>query len=258
MLVSEQIPPENQPGPESPGQVRRTAALQLERPIVTYVLMGVIALFFIAQMLFIQFVGFDFLAALLSKSQSAILAGQFWRLLTPVLLHGSILHVGLNLYALWILGRQLEGIYGHWRFLVLFLVAGFGGNVLSFIFSRYNSLGSSTAIFGLLAAEVLLILQNKQFFGPRARPMLSNLMFIFFLNIAIGLTPGSNIDNIGHLGGAIAGGLFAFLAGPKWELQFGPNAPRVQDTRQKSDLWIAVLIVVIGFGLIAAVPFIRF
>jgi len=103
-----------------------------------------------------------------------------------------------------------------------------------------------------------LILQNKQFFGPRARLMLNNLVFIFFLNIAIGLTPGSNIDNFGHLGGAIAGGLFAFLAGPKWELQFGQDAPRVQDTRQKSDLWIAVLIVVVGFGLIAAIPFIKF
>jgi len=52
--------------------------------------------------------------------------------------------------------------------------------------------------------------------------------------------------------------LFAFLAGPKWELQFGQDAPRVQDTRQKSDLWIAVLIVVVGFGLIAAIPFIKF
>jgi hypothetical protein len=60
------------------------------------------------------------------------------------------------------------------------------------------------------------------------------------------------------LGGAVAGGLFAFLAGPKWELQFGQNAPRVQDMRQKSDVWLAVLIVSLGFGLIAAIPFIQF
>jgi len=256
--VSEQPPLENQPAPEPNAQARKALALPLNQPVVTYVLMGIIALFYIGQMLFTQFLGFDLLAALLSKSQNAILAGQFWRFITPVLLHGSILHVGLNLYALWILGRQLEGIYGHGRFLVLFLVAGFGGNVLSFVLSRYNSLGSSTAIFGLLAAEFLLILQNKQFFGPRALLMLNNLVFIFFLNIAIGLTPGSNIYNFGHLGGVIAGGLFAFLAGPKWELQFGQDAPRVQDTRQKSDLWIAVLIVVVGFGLIAAIPFIKF
>lgn len=256
--MSEQSPQENPAAPEPQAPTRRGLALELNKPIVTYVLMGLIALFFIAQMLSTQFLGLDLPAALLSKSRSAILAGQLWRLITPVLLHGSILHVGLNLYAFWILGRQLEGIYGHWRFLTLFLIAGFGGNVLSFVLSPYNSLGSSTGIFGLLAAEALLILQNKQFFGARARPMLSNLAFIFFLNIAIGLAPGSNIDNFGHLGGAIAGALFAFLAGPKWELQFGQNAPRVQDTRQKSDVLIAALIVAVGFSLIAAIPFLNF
>lgn len=255
--MSDQTPLENQTPPEAPAQTRRVA-LELNKPIVTYVLMGVIALFFIAQMLSTQFLGYDLPAALLSKSSSAILAGQLWRLITPVLLHGSILHVGLNLYALWILGRQLEGIYGHWRFLILFLIAGFGGNVLSFVLSPYNSLGSSTGIFGLLTAEILLILQNRQFFGPRARAMLSNLVFIFFLNIAIGLAPGSNIDNFGHLGGAIAGGLFAFLAGPKWELRFSQTAPRVQDTRQKNDVVIAVLIIAVGFALIAAIPFLQF
>ncbi|MEL7645423.1 MAG: rhomboid family intramembrane serine protease [Anaerolineaceae bacterium] len=256
--MSERFPQENAPAPESPAPTGRAAALQMNRPIVTYILMGVIALFFIAQMLSTQFFGFDLPAALLSKSRSAILAGQLWRLITPILLHGSILHVGLNLYALWILGGQLEGIYGHWRFLILFLTAGFGGNVLSFVLSPYNSLGSSTGIFGLLAAEFLLVLQNRQFFGPRAGAMLSNLVFIFFLNIAIGLAPGSNIDNFGHLGGAIAGGLFAFLAGPKWELQFGQYAPRVMDTRQKNDVLFALLIVVVGFSLIAAIPFINF
>ena len=183
-----QIPEEKPTAPESPAQTRRVA-LEIEKPVVTYVLMGVIALFFIAQMLCTQFLGFDLPAALLSKIRSEILAGQLWRLITPILLHGSILHVGLNLYALWILGRQLEGIYGHWRFLILFLVAGFGGNVLSFVFSPNVSLGSSTGIFGLLAAEFLLILQNKQFFGPRARAMLGNLVFIFLLNIAIGIAP---------------------------------------------------------------------
>ena len=124
--MSGQIPDEKPTAPESPAQTRRVA-LEIEKPVVTYVLMGVIALFFIAQTLCTQFLGFDLPAALLSKIRSEILAGQLWRLITPILLHGSILHVGLNLYALWILGRQLEGIYGHWRFLILFLVAGFGG-----------------------------------------------------------------------------------------------------------------------------------
>ena len=83
-----------------------------------------------------------------AKVNELILAGQVWRLITPILLHASILHIGFNMYALFVIGPQLERFYGHGRFLLLYLIAGFTGNVLSFVLSPNPSLGASTSVLG--------------------------------------------------------------------------------------------------------------
>ena len=151
---------------------------------------------------------------------------------------------------------QLEGIYGHKRFLLLFFIAAFGGNVLSFVLTPAASLGASTAIFGLLAAEIIFVVQNKRYLGGRSRGLLFNLIFILLLNLSIGFNPALNIDYFGHLGGLIAGGLFAFLAGPKWQLEWTEFQPELKDTRAKRDIQMALVIVFLGFCLIAVIPFI--
>ncbi|MFZ3151544.1 MAG: rhomboid family intramembrane serine protease [Anaerolineaceae bacterium] len=227
------------------------------KPIVTYVLLGVTVLVFIAQLIIEKLTGYDLLFYFFGKIRELILVGQIWRLVTPVFLHSSLWHIGFNMYALYVLGTRLEGIYGHWRFLALYLLAGFGGNVLSFVLTPAPSLGSSTAIFGLLAAEVVFIVQNKQFFGERTRSMLMNLGMILIVNLVIGLNPSMNIDNFGHVGGLLAGVIFSSLAGPKWKLVRAEADLRLMDTREKREIWIAVAIVLVGFSLIAAVPFLR-
>jgi rhomboid protease GluP len=88
-----------------------------------------------------------------------------WRLFTPLLLHGSIAHIGFNMYALFIIGPGLERYYGHLRFLVLYLLAGFAGNVFSFLFTPALSVGASTAIFGLVAAQGVFLYRHRQLFG---------------------------------------------------------------------------------------------
>ncbi len=103
------------------------------------------------------------------KVNELIVQGQYWRLLTPMFLHGDILHLGFNMYALYIFGPSLERYFGHLRFITLFVLSGFAGNVLSFMFSAAPSLGSSTAIFGLLGAEGVFLYRNRQpiwRFGP--------------------------------------------------------------------------------------------
>lgn len=227
------------------------------KPIVTYVLLGVTVLVFIAQLIIEKLTGYDLLFYFFGKIRELILVGQIWRLVTPVFLHSSLWHIGFNMYALYVLGTRLEGIYGHWRFLALYLLAGFGGNVLSFVMTPAPSLGSSTAIFGLLAAEVVFIVQNKQFFGEQTRSMLMNLGMILVVNLVIGLNPSMNIDNFGHVGGLLAGVIFASLAGPKWKLVRAETDLRLVDTREKREIWIAATIVLVGFSLIAAVPFLR-
>jgi rhomboid protease GluP len=203
-------PPSDVPGGQS---IVRPAY----RPYVTYILIGICVVIYLIQMATQTFLGTDIPAAWGVKANNLIMQGQVWRLFTPIFLHGSILHIGFNMYALFYIGPTLERFYGRQRFLLLFLLSGFAGNVISFMFSTYPSLGSSTAIFGLLGAEGVLLYQNREIFGDVARRALSQVIIIAVVNLIIGLTPG--IDNWGHIGGLIGGTLFAWFGGPLLQKQ---------------------------------------
>jgi len=225
------------------------------KPVLTYIIIGTTVLFYIAQVVLEQIYGFDIVFYLLGKVNEAILLGQVWRLITPALLHGSPLHLLANMYALYMLGRSNETINGHLRFGLLYLVGAFGGNVLSFVLGKYNSLGASTAIFGLLTAEAIFIWQNREFFANHGRSNLINIVMILVLNLMIGLSAGTMIDNWGHVGGAIAGLFFAFLGGTRWSIERVNGIPALVDQRTKKDSWLAFGLVFLAFTVIAAIPF---
>jgi rhomboid protease GluP len=257
-----QVPPEVSPQePETPptetaaSEGVRLVTKKPPRPIVTFTLIGITFLVFIVQLLTARPNGLNLPLIYLGKINSLILAGEFWRLITPVLVHGSPLHIAFNMYALYIIGGRVEPVYGRGRFLVLYLIAGFGGNVLSFVMSPNISVGASTAIFGLLAGEIALILQNRKYFGAQLRPILVNLGMLLAVNLSIGLIPGSRIDLFGHLGGLLAGFVFAMLAGPKWTLKRVEGGVQLTDTRAPKDVWMASALVLIAFAVMAAIPF---
>ncbi len=163
------------------------------------------------------------------KDDSLIRAGQLWRLVTPVFLHGSILHIAFNMYALFIYGRGLEARYGHGRFLLLYFLSAYAGNVLSFLLTANPSLGASTAIFGLIAAEGVFIIQNRKLFGNRVTRSLWNLVYIAGVNLLIGFTT-SGVDNWGHVGGLLGGLIFAWFGGPHWKVEgFYPSLSLVDE-----------------------------
>ena len=224
-------------------------------PWVTYSLLALTVLFYVVQQVLERIYGFDLLFAYLGKINALIFVGEYWRLLTPALLHSSLIHLMFNMYALSILGRQIEPFYGRWRFLLLYVIGAFGGNVLSFVLSRFNSLGASTAIFALLAAEAVFIWQNRQIFGSQSRGILMNLAFVLMLNLFIGISPGSNTDNWGHLGGLLAGFFFAFMAGPLLEFRRQDAGVRLADSRTKKQVGLAAVMVLAAFVVIAAIPF---
>ncbi len=203
--------PEIYPSPASP-PARVLVQMPQTRPIVTYVIMGLTIFVYLLQLAGLFFLGQDFVAERGLKVNELIVAGQLWRLFTPMLLHGSVLHIAFNMYALYAFGRRLERFYGHGLFLTMYVLAGFCGNVLSFAFSDAPSLGASTAIFGLLGAEGVFLFQNWKVFGPAARVDLQNLLILLVINLVIGM--GARFDNWGHLGGLIGGAVFAWFAGP--------------------------------------------
>ncbi len=250
--------PDNDPGSESQPLYNEPATAQStpgavvrydSKPYVSYILLGVTIAVFALQFLSEQLLGQDIPALYGMKINPLISAGQFWRLFTPMLLHGSLWHLGFNMYALYILGPGLERFYGHGRFLALYVIAGFCGNVMSFVMTPNPSLGSSTAIFGLLAAQGILIFQNKELFGENANRSLQNIIMVAVINFVIGLSPG--IDNWGHLGGFIGGTIFAWLGGPKLQVISYGFQRRLVDVRNSSEVLLASAVDLGLFGALA-------
>ncbi|PKO14711.1 MAG: hypothetical protein CVU39_13355 [Chloroflexi bacterium HGW-Chloroflexi-10] len=244
-------PPQPTNGESQAPTPRVQVDLPARKPIVTYVLLGVTVVFYLLQLLSENLTGLDLPFAFLGKFNQLILYGELWRLFTPALLHGSIMHLVFNMYALYIFGNNLEYQYGHLRFFLLYLMGAFAGNVASFVLTANPSLGASTAIFGLLAAEGVFIYRNRRFFGSRARSILTNIVLVLGFNLFLGLTPGSYIDNWGHMGGLIGGLLFAWTAGPLWEMQVDLQGYRLVDKQKKAQVWFGVLVVMAAFSVLA-------
>lgn len=251
--MSDVTPPtEQRPQPEA---VR--VQMPDRKPVVTMALIVVTTLMFAVQYLLQSITGRDILFLYGGKINQLIMMGQVWRLLTPVLLHGSILHIALNMYALYVIGRRLERFYGPWRFLLLYILSAFSGNVLSFVLTPAPSLGASTAIFGIFAAEGMFIFQNRKLFGQfRTRQAIINLGIILLINLTYGFMPATNIDNMGHIGGLLGGIFFAWKAGPVLKLSGQPPFLTVSDGRQKGDIVLASLVVLVGFMIIALIPYV--
>jgi rhomboid protease GluP len=143
------------------------------------------------------------------------------------------------MYALYLIGPRLERFYRRWRYLGLFILSGFAGNVMSFIFTQNPSLGSSTAIFGLLGAEGVLIYQNREVFGGVATRALIQVVMIAVINLFIGAAPNSGIDNWGHIGGLIGGTLFAWFGGPLLRVQGVYPSLSLTDVRSNREVILA-------------------
>jgi rhomboid protease GluP len=214
--------------------------LPTRQPVVTYTLIAICGVVFLLQVATNQWLGTDWPAEVGAKVNDAIMRGELWRLFTPMFLHASIPHILFNLYALWVIGPGLESNYGHGRYLALYVLGGFTGNVASFLFSPVASVGASTAIFGLLGAEGVLIYQNRRLFGKVAQKALTNVILIAAVNLAIGLSPG--IDNWGHVGGLIGGTLFAWFGGPLLQLEGIFPTLSITDRREAHQVWAAGIV----------------
>lgn len=151
-----------------------------------------------------------------AKFNLLIMAGQYWRLLTPIFLHIGIFHLLVNMFALRILGGDIESLFGTMRFLIVYLVAGIGGTMASMLFNSSISAGASGAIFGLIGAEAVFLYLNRQTLGLFGEERLRSLLGIIVINVLFGIAvPG--IDNAGHIGGLLIGMLVGLLVAPRYE-----------------------------------------
>jgi membrane associated rhomboid family serine protease len=129
--------------------------------------------------------------------------GEWWRLITAAFLHANLIHLGMNMVVLWIVGAPVEQAIGRGRFLALYLVSGLAGSAGALVFSpNAITVGASGAIFGILGAALVLESQRSYVLGGQALGLIVvNLVLTFAIpNISVG----------GHLGGLAGGALSMF------------------------------------------------
>lgn len=167
-------------------------------PFITYTLFA------------IQVVGF-LLAYFLPMQQIGSMYGPFiaylheyWRFVTPIFIHFGLMHIVFNSVILYYMGQQLESIYGHWRFLSIYLLSGILGNITSFAFNQVNvtSAGASTSLFGMFGAFVSMGLHFKHY--PGFKELTQQYFILIGINLVFGLF-GNGIDIFGHIGGVLGG-----------------------------------------------------
>ena len=161
-------------------------------------IVAVNALFFLGQALL------PGLTFRLGAVPSAIADGQWYRLLTPMLLHGHLWHIVLNMLVLWLYGPSVEQAFGTARFVAMYVVAGFIGGVASFALGPCNSLGvgASGAIFGIVGVLAVHLYNRRR--STFVAGYLRSLLIFVGLNMVLGLV-WPRVDLFAHLGGLVAG-----------------------------------------------------
>jgi len=142
--------------------------------------------------------------------------GQVWRIFTAMFLHFNLLHIGLNMFSLFLIGGVVEMVFGKWRYLVIYLGSGIVGGILTFYVSPLNTLaaGASGAIFGVFGALGVFYILNRQALGRYGAGAIMNWLFWLGLNLVFGFTQ-TGIGIWDHIGGLVAGMIIAALLMPR-------------------------------------------
>lgn len=178
-------------------------------PMITYWLIAVNVILYVIPILFGQY---NDLINNYSVWGPAIREGQYYRLLTGIFLHGGILHLLFNCYALYVIGAQVENFLGRIKFIIIYLVSGITGALFSVIFGgNFASIGASGAIFGLLGSLVYFGYHYRVYLGTVIK---SQIIPLIVLNLLLGFCV-SGIDNFAHVGGLIGGTLMSIALGVK-------------------------------------------
>jgi len=173
-------------------------------PVTTLLLIA------IAVVYVLQVVTGDQLTELGANYGPAVRAGEYWRLVTSMFLHGGLLHLALNGWALFQLGSLFELSLGSSRLLLVYFATGIAGSLASAFFTQTPSVGASGAIFGLMGALIAFLLRRRTTLTPEGKSILMQLVAWAAINVYFGFSD-PQIDNSAHLGGCAAGLLLGFV-----------------------------------------------
>ena len=173
---------------------------------ITYILMAVNILVYLIGVIGIYTNTFDILTKM-ALHRGHVQSGEIYRLLTSMFSHKSIIHIGMNMYALYIIGSQVETYIGKKKYIVIYLFSGIMGALLSCVVNTGWSVGASGAIFGLMGSLLYFGIHYRMYLESSLK---NSIIPLIVANLAMGfIIP--NIDNAAHIGGLV-GGLFSTMA----------------------------------------------
>ena len=177
-------------------------------PPVTLATLALLVVIFVAELRMGALESRESIIAMGALARERVAAGEYWRLLTAPWLHGGTEHLVGNGIALYILGMVCEAAFGPAQFVVLYVLSGLAGSIVSVLVSAGPSVGASGAIFGLQGAAIVLLRRQRDRLLVRDRRVGFVLLIWAIYTIAGGLTDPF-IDNGAHIGGALGGALLA-------------------------------------------------
>jgi membrane associated rhomboid family serine protease len=140
--------------------------------------------------------------------------GQYWRILTAMFLHESLIHIALNMLSLFFIGRVVEILYGSWRYLLIYFIGGIGAGLTALFIAPTDVVGASGAIFAVFGALGMFYFLNRHALGMYSRGAISNWVFWLVLNLVWGFSAGG-ISMTAHIGGLVVGLILGWLLLPK-------------------------------------------
>lgn len=176
-------------------------------PYITYIIMGICFIMFL-----ITGMGNDTGVLIEYGANLDVLVknGEYYRLLTSMFLHSGLLHLFFNMYALYIIGPQVESFFGKTKYLIIYLLSGISGSLLSVAFNVNTvSVGASGAIFGLFGA---LLYFGYNYRGYLGNVIKSQILPVVIINLIFGFI-STGVDVAGHIGGLIGGIMVSSVLG---------------------------------------------
>lgn len=176
-------------------------------PYITYIIMGICFIMFL-----ITGMGNDTGVLIEYGANLDVLVknGEYYRLLTSMFLHSGLLHLFFNMYALYIIGPQVENFFGKTKYLIIYLLSGISGSLLSVAFNVNTvSVGASGAIFGLFGA---LLYFGYNYRGYLGNVIKSQILPVVIINLIFGFI-STGVDVAGHIGGLIGGIIVSSVLG---------------------------------------------
>ncbi|HEY6607960.1 MAG TPA: rhomboid family intramembrane serine protease [Candidatus Limnocylindria bacterium] len=143
-----------------------------------------------------------------------VAAGEWWLIFTSAFIHLGLIHLGFNMYVLYLYGPIAEHLYGHVEFALIYLLCAAGGSVLTILVDQNAfAAGASGAIFGIVGLLFVVSRRHHAVLGPQGRRMMAGIGgYLVFLLIFTFIVPG--ISWTGHLGGLAVGVVLGFLLPP--------------------------------------------